>query len=182
MESIEQPYGELLDPDQHEHADQRREVEWAERRHEPPEEPQVRLADVLEKPLDRVERVGQADPGGQDVPEDDERVVAVLVEDVPVEPDEPLPFRIALIRVWTAASICCAAAQRERSRPCSAPARPAGSVATLGGRWDGRFRARAEARWGGQPYRPSAGPGSAERRARPSAELGVLGLVDQFWG
>ena len=52
VESVEQPYDELLDPDQDQHADDRREVERAERRQEAAEEPQVRLADVVEKPLD----------------------------------------------------------------------------------------------------------------------------------
>ena len=93
VECSEQPDDELLHADQHEDADDRRQVERPERRQDAPEEPQVRLADVVEEPLEPVQRVRQPDPGRQDVDEDQEDV------DVDEDGDEVLRRRDRCPRV-----------------------------------------------------------------------------------
>src|SRR6476659_3352676 len=78
MQLAENRVEHLLKDDEHEHRDHRREVERPDRRHEAPEHAEVRVADVVEKALDPVEpdRVRQADPGEDDVREDQEDVDA----------------------------------------------------------------------------------------------------------
>ena len=51
VQAVEQADDDLLGADQDDDGDHRREVERPERRQDPPEEPQVRLADVVEEPL-----------------------------------------------------------------------------------------------------------------------------------
>src|SRR5215831_9913279 len=58
------------------HRDNGREVEWPERRQDPPEETQVRLADIAQEVLGTTQpgRVREPDPRAQDVDEDQEDV------------------------------------------------------------------------------------------------------------
>src|ERR671923_2725587 len=76
VESSEERVEPALDREEDEHRHDRREVERSELRHDATEEAQVRVAHVVEEPLDPVEpgRVRQRDPGGQDVDEDDQDV------------------------------------------------------------------------------------------------------------
>ena len=62
--------------DQADHRDHRRQVERSDGRDEAPEDPQVRIADVVEEALQPVQPrpVGQPDERGQDVGEDQEDV------------------------------------------------------------------------------------------------------------
>ena len=65
-----------IEDEEREDGDHRREVERPEARQEAPEEPQVRLADVVEEALDPVQpgRVRQPHPGHEDVREDQQDV------------------------------------------------------------------------------------------------------------
>src|SRR5215208_4251704 len=76
MEAVEDADDDRRGDPEHDDRDHRREVDRAERRDEPAEDAQVRLADVVEEALDPVEpdRVGQPHPGHQDVGEDQQEV------------------------------------------------------------------------------------------------------------
>src|SRR5215212_4786321 len=78
VELVQNCMDDLLQDDEHDHRDHRREIERPNRRDEPPEQAQVRVDDVVEERLDPVEphRVRQADPGHDDVRQDQEDVDA----------------------------------------------------------------------------------------------------------
>src|SRR5712691_1374636 len=107
---IEQRVRNPVDRDEDDDPEHRRKVERAERRQDPPEDPQVRIADVVEETLDAVQprRVGQPDPGRDDVREDEQRVDAD--EDV----DEALDPRDGIQQQY-AHQDCVRAGRRESS-------------------------------------------------------------------
>src|SRR3954452_1333369 len=76
VHSVQEAHDDLLDADQDEDADDRRDVQRPEPRQDAPEEPQVRLAYVVEEFLQPVERIRHADPRRQDVDEDEQHVDA----------------------------------------------------------------------------------------------------------
>src|SRR3954453_2229262 len=76
VQSIEDGDDDQLSHDQRDDGDHRRQVDRAGHRQDSAPKPEVRLADVVEEPLHRPERVRQLDPRRQDVQEDDEHVDA----------------------------------------------------------------------------------------------------------
>src|SRR6266540_220204 len=76
VESVEDRLDQPVEENEAEDPDDRRQVEGAEGRQDAPEQAQVRLADVVEEALDPVQprRIGQPDPGRDDVPEDQQDV------------------------------------------------------------------------------------------------------------